>query len=38
MTSDADWKKWGATDPYFGVITHEKFRGKNLNDENLSKH
>ncbi len=36
MTSDADWKKWGATDPYFGVITHEKFRGKNLNDENLN--
>lgn len=26
MSTDADWKKWGEQDPYFGVLTHEKFR------------
>lgn len=31
--SDKAWKKFGETDAYFGVLTHEKFRDKNLNDE-----
>lgn len=31
--SDKAWKKFGETDPYFGVLTHERFRTKNLNDE-----
>jgi len=33
MSSNTEWRKWGSTDPYFGVITHEKYRGKNLTDE-----
>jgi len=33
MSTDREWEKWGKKDPYFGVITHEKFRRKNLNDE-----
>jgi len=24
--TDTDWKEWGERDPYFGVVTHEKFR------------
>jgi SAM-dependent methyltransferase len=24
--TDAEWEKWGARDPYFGVLTHERFR------------
>jgi SAM-dependent methyltransferase len=24
--TDQDWEKWGATDPYFGVLSSEKFR------------
>lgn len=31
-TTDQIWESWGATDPYFGVLTHEAFRGKSLND------
>ncbi len=31
--SDKAWKKFGETDAYFGVLTHEKFRDKNLNEE-----
>lgn len=33
MSTDEEWEKWGQSDPYFGVITHEKFRNKNLSDE-----
>lgn len=28
--SDRAWKQWGDTDPYFGVLTDEKFRKENL--------
>lgn len=28
--SDADWEKWGSADPYFGVLTHEKFRNAQI--------
>lgn len=31
--SDAEWEKWGEKDPYFGVITIEKFRNRNLSKE-----
>lgn len=24
--TDAEWEKWGARDPYFGVLTHDCFR------------
>jgi len=32
-SSDTSWKKWGAENPYYGVLTDEKFRRENLNDE-----
>jgi len=31
--TDTEWEKWGKNDPYFGVITHEKFRRMNLTEE-----
>ena len=31
--SDKAWKAYGKKDPYFGVLTHEKFKDKNLNEE-----
>lgn len=30
MTTDRDWENWGRQDPYFGVITQERFRLRNL--------
>lgn len=33
MSTDAEWEKWGKKDPYFAVLTHEKFRSQNLTDE-----
>jgi len=33
MSTDREWEKWGRKDPYFGVITQDKFRGHNLTDE-----
>jgi 2-polyprenyl-3-methyl-5-hydroxy-6-metoxy-1,4-benzoquinol methylase len=32
-TADKAWEEWGAQDPYFGVITHNKYRAKNLSCE-----
>lgn len=26
MRTDKDWEKWGSTDPYFGVLSSERFR------------
>lgn len=31
--TDRDWERFGATDPYYGVITHEKYRKGRLTDE-----
>jgi 2-polyprenyl-3-methyl-5-hydroxy-6-metoxy-1,4-benzoquinol methylase len=31
-SSDTSWKKWGAKNPYYGVLTDEKFRRENLSD------
>lgn len=28
--TDAEWEKWGARDPYFGVLTHERYRSSLL--------
>lgn len=33
MTTDKDWEKWGKKDPYYGVLTDNKFRTKNLNPD-----
>lgn len=32
MGTDQDWVKWGQQDPYFAVITNDKYRTGNLND------
>lgn len=32
MSTDEEWERWGAEDPYFGVLTHEKYRRANLTD------
>lgn len=36
MNTDTEWEKWGRQDPYFGVITAERFRSDRLNDEALA--
>ena len=28
--TDAEWEKWGSRDPYFGVLTHDRFRSTAL--------
>ena len=33
MGTDEEWEKWGQQDPYFGVITQEKFRSRNLTED-----
>lgn len=33
MGSDAEWEKWGRQDPYFGVITDERYRNANLDHD-----
>lgn len=31
--SDVSWQKWGEQNPYFGVLTDEKFRCKNITEQ-----
>jgi SAM-dependent methyltransferase len=33
MTTDSAWEEWGRRDPYFGVITHPKYRRSHLNED-----
>jgi SAM-dependent methyltransferase len=33
MNTDVEWEKWGKRDPYFGVVTFDRFRNQNLTDE-----
>lgn len=33
MSTDKDWEKWGASDPYFGVISSDKYRKNNLTSD-----
>lgn len=33
MTTDIEWEKWGARDPYFSVLTDPKYRATALTDE-----
>ena len=33
MRTDRQWEKWGATDPYYGVFSNNKFHAKNLTDQ-----
>lgn len=30
VDTDRDWEAWGSRDPYYGVLTDERFRGRNL--------
>lgn len=32
MGTDKDWEKWGATDPYFGVLSYETYRNGTLDE------
>jgi SAM-dependent methyltransferase len=32
MSTDQEWVKWGQQDPYFAVITNDKFRSGKIND------
>ena len=32
--TDKDWEELGRSDPYYGVVTHDRFRCSNLTDEN----
>ena len=32
MGTDRDWEKWGRDDPYFGVLSAEKYRAENIDD------
>lgn len=33
MSTDIEWERWGKKEPYFGVLTDEKFRSRNLTEE-----
>lgn len=37
MGSDDDWRRWGDTNPYFGVVSHDEFRGTSLDPETLER-
>ena len=32
MGTDRDWEKWGMDDPYFGVISLDEYRNRNLSE------
>jgi ubiquinone/menaquinone biosynthesis C-methylase UbiE len=32
--TDREWEKWGKNDPYFGVITYDKYNISNLTNDN----
>lgn len=33
---EKEWEKWGGRDPYFAVLTDDRFRAENLNDESVA--
>jgi len=33
IDTDRDWEDWGRRDPYYGVLTEERFRGRGLTAE-----
>ena len=34
--TDSDWKEFGRTDPYWAVLTDDRFKGENLTADNLA--
>jgi len=35
MVTDAQWQAWAEQDPYFGVLTEERYRSQRLTAESL---
>ena len=33
LDTDSAWEQWGRLDPYYGVLTHSKFRRESLTSE-----
>jgi len=33
VSTDTEWEKWGAQDPYYGVLTNSKYRAANLTEQ-----
>ena len=33
MTTDDEWERWGQADPYYGVLTNDRFRRANLTEQ-----
>jgi hypothetical protein len=33
MNTDKQWEKWGGANPYYGVLSDDKFRGKELSGD-----
>jgi len=33
VSTDRNWRRWGAEDPYYGVVSHPQFSGRNI-DQN----
>ena len=31
--SDRSWERWGKDNPYYGVLTDDRFRRENLHDD-----
>ena len=36
VSTDDEWEAWGEKDPYFGVLTHDRFRSDALDDASLA--
>jgi ubiquinone/menaquinone biosynthesis C-methylase UbiE len=37
VNTDKDWEFYGKSNPYFGVVSHEEFRTKNLSEQAFTK-
>ena len=35
MGTDRDWEKWGSDDPYYGVLSTEKYRAQNISEQDI---
>jgi 2-polyprenyl-3-methyl-5-hydroxy-6-metoxy-1,4-benzoquinol methylase len=33
LSAERDWKRFGEIDPYYGVLSHDKFKAININDD-----
>lgn len=37
MSTDYDWEKWGQNDPYYGVLSSDEYRSKQINPQSLER-